>query len=343
MEAAETKDTKLAELSFDAMRGIVQQALDKKYPNRDKTAAIGSYAWLLALYPTSAVFTKDGKTFRADYTIADQEATLGEPEEVTETWIKASEVKGGLIRLAIAYTENGFEKIEDGKLKKFDITLSDLKSIKKQIESGREIPIDYEHLSAQTVPAGWSRAAGWIQPVDPEIETLSDGRSILWGWFEPTASLLASIKLKEFRYFSPEIHWNAKDAKGNPVGTQLKAGAITNRPFLKDLPPIEIDPSQYSELVQSAALSESKRMTDPTQLHVPNLVTKETTPTMDTKKFKLKKLEEGENKGQTGCFDESGVMVGLAEKESGGKPAKMSPEAQQGRRALRKGRCLPRR
>jgi hypothetical protein len=83
---------------------------------------------------------------------------------------------------------------------------------------------------------------------------------------------LASVKNKEFRYFSPEIHWNVRDEKGKAIGTQLKAGAITNRPFLKDLPPIEIDPSQYSELVQSAAMSESRRMTDPAQVHVPTLV-----------------------------------------------------------------------
>ncbi len=311
VEATETQQATMAELSFDAMRAIVQRALDKKYPMQSTGAVPVNIAYVSALYPTSVVYVLDGKTFQTSYAIANQEATLGDPVEVTESWVKASEVKNGLIRLAIAYTENGFEKIEEGKLKKFNITLSDLKSIKKQIESGREIPIDYEHLSAQTVPAGWSRAAGWIQPVDPEIETLSDGRSILWGWFEPTPSLLASIKAKEFRYFSPEIHWNTKDAKGNPVGTQLKAGAITNRPFLKDLPPIEIDPSQYSELVHSATLSESKR-------------TKETTKVMAAKKLKLKKLEEGENKGQTGCFDESGEMVGLAEKESGGKPPKMN-------------------
>jgi hypothetical protein len=115
-----------------------------------------------------------------------------------------------------------------------------------------------------------------------------------------------------------------RDEKGKAIGTQLKAGAITNRPFLKDLPPIEIDPSQYSELVQSAAMSESRRMMDPAQVHVPTLVNNPKESKTMTAKLKLKKLADGENKGKTGCFNEGGEMVGLAEKEGDGKPPKMS-------------------
>ena len=74
-----------------------------------------------------------------------------------------SEVKNGLVRIAVAYTG---EFVRDGK--KFSITPSDLKEMARNLEK-REAPVDYEHLSALPaggVSPGWAKAAGWIRKSD---------------------------------------------------------------------------------------------------------------------------------------------------------------------------------
>ena len=168
--------------------------------------------------------------------------------------MKLSEVCSGQILIAVAYTGD-YE--QDGR--RFTISERDLDDIFRNL-MGREVPIDYEHLSAQPgAPPGWSKAAGWIR--DPGyIEELEDGRKMLWAWAELTPACVAAVRQKEYRYFSPEIHCNATDEQGNIVGTRLAAGAITNRPHLKALPPIEISEADYPELLQAVSLSESKRL-----------------------------------------------------------------------------------
>ena len=182
-----------------------------------------------------------------------------------------SEVKNGLVRIAVAYTG---EFVRDGK--KFSITHSDLKEMARNLEK-REAPVDYEHLSALPaggVSPGWAKAAGWIRKPDtiesgfgvrgsePENKSRSFARAqddslpfatnhsplVLWAWAELTPAALAMVKQKEYRYFSPEIHWNDVDEQGQAIGTRLAAGALTNRPFLKELPPIEVSDADYQRL-----------------------------------------------------------------------------------------------
>ena len=93
----------------------------------------------------------------------------------------------------------------------------------------------------------------------PKGDASAEGPKALWAWAELTPACLAAVRQKEFRYFSPEIHWNERDEQGRPIGTRLAAGAITNRPFLKDLPPIEISEADYPALLESVALSEALR------------------------------------------------------------------------------------
>lgn len=222
------------------------------------------------------------------------------------TELLLSEVKDGLVRIAIAYTGDKYKKGNDT----FTISEKDLHSISANM-ADRETPIDYEHMSASTVPPGWSKAAGWIAAKAGTIEDSEDGRKVLWGWFEPTPACLSSIRAKEYRYFSPEIWWDDKDEHGAPIGTRLRAGAITNRPFLKGLPPIEIDAKDFSTLLEAVALSESKRLMDTSAVHIDAAIKKEK---KTVKKLTFKKLSEGENKGKIGVFDETAEMVGLCDK-----------------------------
>ena len=271
--------------------------------------------------------------------------------------VAASDVRNGLVRVAVAYTGD-FEYPGKGK---FKITAADLESMREQL-SEREVPIDYEHLSASpAAPPGWTKAAGWIRKPDkiekfPDVDSRFRGngtpghpresggpsRRILWAWAEFTPAMLAMIKQKEYRYFSPEIHWSEKDEKGKGIGTVLKAAAITNRPFLKDLPPIEFSDADYQSLFGLAAredgklasirLSErSEALVSLDQFHVqgpvnqdqgarnqeqgkPNISVAFEQPQKEKsmKSLKCKKLTDGEHKGKIGVFD-GDEMIGLLE------------------------------
>lgn len=217
-----------------------------------------------------------------------------------------SEVKNGLVRIALAYTGD-FEK--DGK--PFRITMDDLRSMQKHLKK-REVSLDYEHLSARAdSPPGHTRASGWLKSPDT-IESFKDGSKILWGWAEFTPAALAAIRQKEYRYFSPEIHWKDDDEQGNPIGTRLAAGAVTNRPFLKDLPPIEIAANDYPQLLEAVALSEHQRLVSVDGVHVPADINTKSKEGDKMKKFKMKKLVKGDDKGKHGIFD-GDEQVGVLE------------------------------
>ena len=70
-------------------------------------------------------------------------------------------------------------------------------------------------------------------------------RFILWGWYEPTDRARALIESREYRYISPAINWAGRDKRtGKISGTTLTSVALTNRPFLEELPQIRLsDPT----------------------------------------------------------------------------------------------------
>jgi Mu-like prophage I protein len=254
------------------------------YQGPNKQEAISK---LKGIYQAEGLETPDEKSL--------SELALGEKPEVATL----SDVKDGLVRIAIAQTGN-YEK--DGR--PFTISDQDLKDMERNLKD-REVPLDYEHLSANPdAPPGHSRASGWIKAPD-KIEPFQGNSKILWGWAEFTPACLMAIKDKEFRFFSPEIHWAEKDQHGKSIGTRLAAGAITNRPFLKDLPPIEIEAKDFPELLQAVALSEfgRQRLIDVGDVHVPADINKSHKEGNAMKKLSMKKLTKGEGKGKHGIFD----------------------------------------
>lgn len=93
---------------------------------------------------------------------------------------------------------------------------------------GQELDIDYDHKAHHGEAAGWVRQA----------QARTDG---LWLLVEWTKSAAEKIKEKAYRYFSPEF----VDEWTNPISNQtfqdvLFGGGITNRPFLKDILPINM-------------------------------------------------------------------------------------------------------
>lgn len=98
-------------------------------------------------------------------------------------------------------------------------------NIKNKIR-GIDPAIDYAHRSTE-------EAAGWVK----DAEVRPNG---LWVLVEWTKKAAEAIKNKEFRYFSPDFADEWTDAQGNKHKDVLFGGGLTNRPFLKDLIPINL-------------------------------------------------------------------------------------------------------
>jgi phage I-like protein len=106
---------------------------------------------------------------------------------------------------------------------------------------GIDPSINYDHINE-------GDAAGWVK----DAEARPDG---LWIFVEWTKHAAQKIKDKTYRYFSSEFTDEWQDPK-----TQVKfkdvliGGALTNRPFLKDLVPVNL-----SELVGDPVTPEQKK------------------------------------------------------------------------------------
>jgi hypothetical protein len=181
----------------------------------------------------------DGKVASDQWQVVSQDSSLATRH--------LSLVKDGLVRIALCYTNSPGTKFEQSG-QKFTITEQDLEDMQKNLAE-REVPIDYDHLSAaaHAQPPGWAKAAGWLVKPDT-IEPFTEGRKILYGWARFTPAMLAMVKQREYRYGSIDFRWRDKNEEGENVGTQLHAFAMTNRPFLKDLPPIELSDEDYNKL-----------------------------------------------------------------------------------------------
>lgn len=110
-----------------------------------------------------------------------------------------------------------------------DITVERVKnfmeSVKKKIR-GIDPSVNYHH-------EGDGEAAGWVKDADSR----SDG---LWLFVEFTTTAVQKIKEKAFKYFSSEIYDEWEDAQGNKHKDVLFGGALTNRPFMKNLVPLNL-------------------------------------------------------------------------------------------------------
>lgn len=93
---------------------------------------------------------------------------------------------------------------------------------------GQDLDIDYDHKERSGEAAGWVRQA----------EARADG---LWVLVEWTKSAATKIREKAYRYFSPEFvdEWEHPKLK-QTFQDVLFGGGITNRPFLKDILPINM-------------------------------------------------------------------------------------------------------
>jgi hypothetical protein len=91
---------------------------------------------------------------------------------------------------------------------------------------GIDIAIDYDHNPGP--------AAGWVQTA----EVKDNG---LWLQVEWTPDAAEKLRKREYRYFSPEFSASWTDPKSSVKHQDvLMGGGLTNRPFLKDLLPVNL-------------------------------------------------------------------------------------------------------
>lgn len=96
---------------------------------------------------------------------------------------------------------------------------------------GQDLDVDYDH-KAKT-----DKAAGWFK----NVEARDDGLYAQVAWTQPA---FAALKAGEYRYFSPEFAERWKNPRtGETHQDVLFGGALTNRPFLKDILPINLNES----------------------------------------------------------------------------------------------------
>jgi len=151
----------------------------------------------------------------------------------------------------------------------FSITRRDLEEIVHNFQErlNGEINVDYDHASEmpEVAAGGPIPSAGRIVKLDPpeplavssESRIASGGkpdslaaaphwRFILWGWYEPTERARALIQNREYRYISPAIDWTMRNKRtGKPQGAALTSVALTNRPFLEEMPQIRLSDPAY--------------------------------------------------------------------------------------------------
>lgn len=106
---------------------------------------------------------------------------------------------------------------------------------------GQDLDIDYDHKALRGDAAGWVKKA----------EARDDGLYIFVEW---TKEAYQKLKDKAYRYFSPEYVDEWTHPNGQKFRDVLFGGALTNRPFLKGILPINLsemvgdhDPSQSGE------------------------------------------------------------------------------------------------
>ncbi len=175
-----------------------------------------------------------------------------------------------LARIALAVTGRWVRGTRE-----FAITRDDLEAIVRNFRGRQngEINVDYDHASEmpEVAAGGPIPSAGRIvrmdapEPLrdsvsgvrgsDPDSRVPSpESRFILWGWYEPTDRARRLIANREYRYISPAIDWSARSKKnGKPVGATLSTVALTNRPFLEEMPPIRLSDPEFRLVEDSEA------------------------------------------------------------------------------------------
>ncbi len=204
--------------------------------------------------------------------------------------------------------------------KAFSITRQDLAAMVANFakRKNEQVVIDYEHASElpEIGRGGPIPAAGWIHSLN-----LNGALEALVEW---TPQAQEMIRSGQYRFFSPAIDWSARDKEsGEPQGATLTSGALTNHPFLEELPPIMLtdlesgnqasvtsDPPRRSPLL---TYHSSVRLQEMAGIHQDGYTTAVSNqPGGAMKKLSFKKLAD---RGKRAVCDDAGLELGEVDLE----------------------------
>jgi hypothetical protein len=123
-----------------------------------------------------------------------------------------------------------------------DVTADRVKNFADGVNSkvrGIDLSINYVHNNNDI-------AAGWVK----KAEARSDG---VWLFVEWTNDATKEIKDKKWRYFSSEFEDEWEDPQGVKHKDVMFGGALTNRPFMKNLVPINLAEAVYDNAFELVA------------------------------------------------------------------------------------------
>jgi len=169
------------------------------------------------------------------------------------TKVALSETADGLKRTPIAVL-GAWVKAGDA----FSFTPADFADMYRNFgllgTDGREkqdIVVDYNHATVlpELAPGGDAPAAGWLRAIEPP----QAGDIYLWGHIEWTPRAAAAIAAREYKYLSPCVIWGYLNKRtGANQGTTMVSLALTNTPFLEELPAICLTDRGYAPAPQQA-------------------------------------------------------------------------------------------
>jgi hypothetical protein len=122
-----------------------------------------------------------------------------------------------------------------------------VQNVKNKVR-GIDPDVDYDH---KMDPAKGNIAAGWVRDADAR----SDGLWLLVDW---TKKAIQSLRDREYRYFSAEFLDEWEDSQGNKFEDVVLGGGLTNRPFMKNLVPVnlnEITASNQEDVMDRAEIA----------------------------------------------------------------------------------------
>jgi len=99
--------------------------------------------------------------------------------------------------------------------------------------------IDYDHMEFSGIAAGWVKAA--------KVQTGTGDGDGLQLFVEWTPEAVRQIKNKEYRYFSPMFKDEWEDQNGKKHKNVIFGGGITNRPYLKNLVPVNLSDLSFGK------------------------------------------------------------------------------------------------
>jgi hypothetical protein len=158
---------------------------------------------------------------------------------ITDTPTQLAATNNGPPTSRIQVAELG--RYTDPRYGDFQITAAEVANWSKVLEQhfqGR-VPIDIDHA---TDKGGKSEAAAWITGLS------RDGNQV-YADVEWTPLGESAVKEKRYLYVSPTYLADLKDQQGKSLGPALLRAALTNKPFLQQMPAVSLSAASFAERV----------------------------------------------------------------------------------------------